>query len=894
ENCLEALGTQSEFQQRFEVLYAKDSLPFTNEDSVYVAGLYESLITNCQSIQGQCGQNVCNEKLQLLKMDVSPGGQYALYDSTNTLLEQEINVLSMRDQIIKFTDEFGKRDSVMLHDVNGEDSILVDVKNLDDDQFLENWKDIWADSLVRLHPEYCHYLWCIANSDSYEFEKEITNWLDADTAISRGWFNPSDYDAILDVDPFFLVGGNGYSLREKMRDSLRLFSRSLAGSSVSDKNLLQFIDVALYCKDQYDGWNSCNPDSACRSRNREWYLYQQLYLNLKLRFYEEARRTSSNPIFANCTNCYIGKDLLGLTGVKIPADTVAYVSFAPPTTCNYACAEGTYSPYGRPGISVYVEYGVPTTPASDVPANYGGCRYYSAYDLKTGSNTSCRFYNVWVCTYDTICGGICEDTDPVYVSVCPENPQYANYQNKIRRYPEYVNADSFIGGVSANNPAQQSDSSKSAIIIECKENCEAQADIWIKQLGRCSSDSTQLAVLKAALIEICSRSCSIGMQFGASTLPDTVSATYHSFEEAILAILGPGSLSESCTAELLANPYPYNRQPSTVETYITETNYDICQKINFYKTQWQSSGFSGTFHEFLLQRYSGGYTLDSLELQDLLNGCSNCNGILKDEILLPVLFNPGTVPCLLCDSAQVALTAFNLKFPELSTASDDYEVLFANYFNHRFGYSLTYDQYKSYLDSCSANELYAVRLCDQPATKEGAIDNDGNSCLAELFTTALVNASNRYVVYIDSVRQDFREAYTTKCMNVEPLLTMRAELFEYHYTLYYYDQSGNLVKTIPPEGVALLNEDSLELVKYHRLLQSEGCYRYSDSVHFNNNGQISWSIDTVEANAWTAEMMANLDTYNNQVIVSKLTEKTYTGGEGSIYRHTGFIIKIKD
>jgi hypothetical protein len=67
---------------------------------------------------------------------------------------------------------------------------------------------------------------------------------------------------------------------------------------------------------------------------------------------------------------------------------------------------------------------------------------------------------------------------------------------------------------------------------------------------------------------------------------------------------------------------------------------------------------------------------------------------------------------------------------------------------------------------------------------------------------------------------------------------MTAELFEYHYTLYYYDQSGSLVKTIPPEGVKLLDDNGLELVKQYRRLQNEGCYQYSDSIHFNNNGQI--------------------------------------------------------
>src|SRR5258706_15757000 len=82
----------------------------------------------------------------------------------------------------------------------------------------------------------------------------------------------------------------------------------------SDKNILQFIDVVLYCKTQTNGWDGCNPDSACRSRNREWFLYKELYLNLKQRFYETARRSSTNPVFSNCVNCFIGPDLLAETG----------------------------------------------------------------------------------------------------------------------------------------------------------------------------------------------------------------------------------------------------------------------------------------------------------------------------------------------------------------------------------------------------------------------------------------------------------------------------------------------------------------------------------------------------------------------------------------------------
>jgi RHS repeat-associated protein len=978
ETCLDALGTKDEFTQRFKVFYTTDSLAFTPDDSLYVLNLYDSLYNHCVSIQGECAKSICDEKLEMLKMDVSPGGQYALYESTNnTLLETAINVIAKRSQISFFTDPFGKRDSVQLHNINGEDSVKLDVKELSDAQFIEHWQDNWADSLVRLHPEYCHYLWCIANSESFEFDNKIEDWQDADTAIALGWFNPNDYDAILDHDPFFLPGGRGYSLRSKMQDDLLKFSRTYAGTSKPDRNILQFIDVILYCNNQYNGWESCNPDSACRSRNREWFLYQQLYLNLKRKYYEEARRISSDPVFANCVNCYIGKDLLALSDItctppppndfslgwpnkpgnnvivyknmtavlahpvivyvridgysggdlphsydtisfKMPAgvsylelpspgdysyvsivndicDTTPYSPFSDGSNCSFNCPGGTYDPHDKKNISVYIEYGSPHFSPTGIPAGYGNCRFYSNYLLQKTVNTSCQYFNVWVCTYDSTCGGVCPPVTN-YPSQCPDNPNAALYQNKQRRYLEYVNAESFINGVLSSNPQQSSTYYGQQVITECQSNCEAQADIWIKQLSRCTTDATKLAQLKQALIDVCAAGCSVNRVFGASTIPGTVTATYHSFEEAIIGILGPGSINDSCTAELLGNPYPYDKQPIYVQRTIVQSTYDICQKVAQYKSAWQTGGAGGSFHHYLQQKLGTAYDLDSTELNDLLNSCTNCNGILKNDIVLPLVFEPNAPVCLICGSVQEALTAFNAKFPTINTTRDDYGQIFANFFNHRFGYSLTYDEYRSYLDSCSAHPLYSVNLCNQPTTTEATIDNNNDGCMADLFATALTNANNTYIAYIDSVRRDFQEAYLTRCLNVQPALKMTAELYEYHYTLSYYDQAGNLVKTISPEGVALLDNNGLDLVKQWRRLQNEGCYQYSDSIHFNNNGQIAWAVaDTFEARPYTGEMMLNLDAHANQVLVSKLSEYTYdtTGGVSFFYRYAGFVVKVE-
>jgi hypothetical protein len=60
-----------------------------------------------------------------------------------------------------------------------------------------------------------------------------------------------------------------------------------------------------------------------------------------------------------------------------------------------------------------------------------------------------------------------------------------------------------------------------------------------------------------------------------------------------------------------------------------------------------------------------------------------------------------------------------------------------------------------------------------------------------------------YKVYTDSIRNDFESAYMRTALKAisQERFAVRYSTSEYHYTLYYYDQAGNLVKTIPPAGV---------------------------------------------------------------------------------------------
>jgi hypothetical protein len=54
--------------------------------------------------------------------------------------------------------------------------------------------------------------------------------------------------------------------------------------------------------------------------------------------------------------------------------------------------------------------------------------------------------------------------------------------------------------------------------------------------------------------------------------------------------------------------------------------------------------------------------------------------------------------------------------------------------------------------------------------------------------------------YRDSLIGSFNDRYLAKCLSARynENFTVYAPISEFHYTLYYYDQAGNLLKTIAP------------------------------------------------------------------------------------------------
>lgn len=414
-------------------------------------------------------------------------------------------------------------------------------------------------------------------------------------------------------------------------------------------------------------------------------------------------------------------------------------------------------------------------------------------------------------------------------SLCKDDPLYPYYKDKIRRYPGYQNPQGFYQQMSANYSSYQSQG-QANLTAACQANCEAQADVWINSIRKCTPDENLLATIKNALIAVCQSGCDTDHPFGSSTNPSLT----QSFESVIRQYI-PNS-SDSCTAELISDPYPYNRQPQFDNKTLIKIDNCLTTRFAQLKSQYLGSGFAGTFHQWLQKQLKNDYLLTEQQLISLetsING--NCK-YLKKPLVLPVAFNcSSTGACIDSASTMQTYTAFLNKYPGITSSNPNYEVLLTNYFNHTLAFNLNFDDYQSYIQKCQTGTTNKDLLCNLVAGSQLIVKEDVMKCMTDVFGLAISQALNEYTVYIDSVRAAFRNAYMGKCMNVEPKMVLKAKLYEYHYTLYYYDQSGNLVKTIPPAGVKLLTDAEVAAVQTNRLNTNGYCYSNAPELTFNAN-----------------------------------------------------------
>lgn len=86
-------------------------------------------------------------------------------------------------------------------------------------------------------------------------------------------------------------------------------------------------------------------------------------------------------------------------------------------------------------------------------------------------------------------------------------------------------------------------------------------------------------------------------------------------------------------------------------------------------------------------------------------------------------------------------------------------------------------------------------------------DLPGAACIGQITVTAGAYAEYSYKVYLEQEKSNFKNDYKKSLLGgASESLMLEYTDTKKLYTLYYYDQAGNLVRTVPPSGVAALDD----------------------------------------------------------------------------------------
>ena len=426
---------------------------------------------------------------------------------------------------------------------------------------------------------------------------------------------------------------------------------------------------------------------------------------------------------------------------------------------------------------------------------------------------------------------------------CTNDPRAALFVNKARIFNEYVNQDAYLNCAISNAPLNTAavDALKAASIATMRKQTMNNLDVlkvnWLDRLtiardeeflslasttlsnGVLSNLVNNLYLVAAKYIEI----APLDNIRPASTLPTpyTVGNNYNNFAAVFDAIVGPALVHQGFGPALLDNPYPYDKSPVMASPNGITLNADICSKLTAMRNRWTAAGSpNGSFYGYLKDELKDDFVLTPAELADMETRCANGCSVLNESLLLPAVFaptNPNNInysPWISCTDYNTKLTAFSNAYPNVTAGTKLYRNLLTNFMNAAFGYSLSFEEYEDFKNIVCGANANAV-LYTKPVSRLISYDPD-MVCTENIVRNVFDYAGQEYEQYIALERRKFRNGYISKCLSANAAAKLQGTQWEYHYTLYYYGQDGNLVKTIPPEGVHLLDDKELADVETFR------------------------------------------------------------------------------
>ncbi|MFS2186922.1 RHS repeat-associated core domain-containing protein [Mucilaginibacter sp. Mucisp84] len=499
---------------------------------------------------------------------------------------------------------------------------------------------------------------------------------------------------------------------------------------------------------------------------------------------------------------------------------------------NNDCNNTTFEGY-RTTVTLVNSSGTPVNAVNDIKLTLGyyqtacttGTQTYLTRDFYITAGTSSTTYPYVhnVSSYDVVCHyGYCTMALSCAVSLTgastlqgvstcsgytvsnpqpPVDPCPAAYAGKTSRFPDMASTAHMLDGIS--DPSQITQPTEDAIKAQAKDICTANAVNWIKALTpgiEAAGKQSSVPALTQALINVCAAGADRDHPMGASSvIPNSGAGPYADFGAAIKSILlSGGQYTSTINPFLIESPGPYEVKQQAVPLTVGVSNSTICSKL---ATLTAEAG--GTdLYSYLVTKYGDAMTLTAAEVTDLKNSCNNgCNYILAHDITLPVFLDPRNAGSVTAADYQAKRGVLLGLFNNLTTADENYGTILSNYMNQQLGFSLTYDDYVAF-EALIAQGGSPVLYNKMPYK---TIPVDPYDCIKNAVAKMVITAKADYDDYIDDLRQSFQASYINTCKLAQANANLKTTEQLYHYTLYYYDQADNLVRTIPPEGVSLID-----------------------------------------------------------------------------------------
>ncbi len=742
--CLAALGTSAVFLNKYitELHNAGEVTP-THKDTANADTAYNQAKANCNLL---CATpSLCSNLYNEMLADYSLGGQYCDYTVVG-------GKDTATDAASVLTGAYKTPCSPYLNSGGVKDSVLINgVKylpgQLDENDFIKNWKPSWANSLVSCnHPEYCYYTYCQLDTASNRFDAAMQDSSTYLGAWNAGFINPlgdSSYPGFATgafykinwKDPYFR-GGQGSALLHNMFRRMRHYLIiDSSGTNVS-LSIWEVAALESYCsEDTLKGINlsHCFPSpgftSGCTGDlNMNWQMFRGLYTSLKQKVQD-----SLEYVYVAGHGCNAHAECIGMPWCASPYNTKV-----PRFVTDSFATNQSFMPSGSPSKASSLNW-FNSHLKSDCDSM---CKAeaYSWYYALIGCGSilhtdSATLINALI----QVCDSGCNINHPFGASTMPHNRADANgdhsFEDAIHRILGKARDSILCDSLDINMPPPYIDSN----------------GVMGPQVTYYKPDTC-----------VCNK---LTYYFNTYYQPDSLSGDtyYKNYADYLSKNLG-GSLTES-------QVYTLMNLCSGSGCFFLATPMQL--------PNWLNCCGNDTFHITVL--HSG---IDTTAHISITHCCISCTDIIG------------------------AIRVFNYNLPAGEDTLPQYQRLLENYLKQTFNFDLTYKQYMAFYKECLDTTIIthptlpsacftcgqcteklvpslALTLCNEPLlTVPAAVDT--NPCYAYLMMDAKYNAQNAYTNYIDSVNTNFTANYIKNCMNIKDSFHLIMTFDEYHYAIYYY------------------------------------------------------------------------------------------------------------